>query len=127
MAKIFEPKKYHDEFGGADSSLDETIPNQTLRKSTREIDGDLYDYLVKLGILHNEVRNYHIGSSDYSFKIIQPWSVWIDWNLNPWDADIVKRIERKKEIPGMTETESRIEDYKKIKHICDERIRQLSL
>ena len=70
-------------------------------------------------------RDYNIGSSNYASMKIQPWDVWSAWNLNPWDADMVKRIARTKKIPGMSEIEARIEDYEKIKHNCDERIFQL--
>ena len=70
-------------------------------------------------------RDYNIGSSNYASMKIQPWDVWRAWNLNPWDADMVKRIARTKKIPGMSEIEARIEDYEKIKHICDEKIYQL--
>ena len=73
----------------------------------------------------NNHRNYNIGSSNYSSMNIQPWDIWKDWQLDPWDADIVKRISRTKEIPGKTFEEARIEDYEKIKHICDEKISQL--
>lgn len=70
-------------------------------------------------------RSYNIGSSDYATMKIQPWDIWKDWKLDPWDADIIKRISRTKEIPGKTFEEARIEDYEKIKHICDEKIYQL--
>ena len=80
----------------------------------------LYDRLNYLGLIPNEVRSHNVGESDYSQHTIQPWSVWLDWNLNPWDADIVKRIQRKKS------TDPRKKDYEKIIHICQERIRQLS-
>lgn len=76
--------------------------------------------LKKLGIIDTtETREYNVGNSNYSEHIIQPWSIWIDWNLNPWDADIIKRVLRTKE------GEDRIMDYNKIMHICKERIRQL--
>ena len=39
--------------------------------------------------------------------------------LNPWDADIVKRVLRIKE------GEDRLLDYEKIIHVCQERIRQI--
>ena len=39
--------------------------------------------------------------------------------LNPWDADIVKRVLRTKK------TDGRRLDYEKIIHICKERIRQI--
>jgi hypothetical protein len=45
--------------------------------------------------------------------------VWLEYKLNPWDADIVKRILRTKE------TDSRKLDYEKIIHVAKERIRQI--
>lgn len=73
----------------------------------------------------NPVRDHNVGKSDYSKHKIQPWDIWIEYKLNPFDADIVKRILRKKAEPGMTEEESRKMDYQKIIHICEERIRQI--
>ena len=88
---------------------------------------DLYDRLNELGLIPNEVRSGNIGASNYSKHTIQPWSIWIDYNLNPWDADIVKRVLRTKEEPGMSPAEARIMDYDKIEHICKERKRQIKL
>ena len=68
-----------------------------------------------------DVRSYNVGQSDYAKHKIQPWDIWLEYNLNPWDADIVKRILRTKE------TDSRKLDYEKIIHIVKERIRQLDL
>lgn len=88
----------------------------------KEINDELYVKLVKLGIIENEnsvVRKSNIGASDYSKHIIQPWSIWLDWNLNPFDADIIKRVLRTKK------GEDRRMDYNKIIHICKERIRQI--
>ncbi len=79
-----------------------------------------YKKLARVGILNTSVRAYNRGNSDYSQHVIQPWSIWIDWNLNPWDADIVKRVLRTKQ------GESRLLDYEKIIHICEERIRQIN-
>lgn len=81
---------------------------------------DEYKKLARVGILNTSVRAYNRGNSDYSQHVIQPWSIWIDWNLNPWDADIVKRVLRTKQ------GESRLLDYEKIIHICEERIRQIN-
>ena len=84
------------------------------------IDELTYNKLKYLGLIDSEeIRSSNVGNSDYSKHIIQPWSIWLDYNLNPWDADIVKRILRTKE------GESRELDYKKIIHICNERLRQL--
>lgn len=66
------------------------------------------------------VQSYNIGKSDYSKHAIQPWDIWKEYNLNPWDADIVKRVLRSKE------GEERTLDYEKIIHICKYRIAELS-
>lgn len=67
----------------------------------------------------NDVRTYNIGNSDYSKHKIQPWDIWNEYRLNPFDADIIKRVLRHKS------TDSRKMDYEKIIHICKERIRQI--
>lgn len=85
-----------------------------------QIPQDLYDHLQKLGIIPNEVRDTNVGASDYSKHVIQPWAIWQEYGLNPWDADIVKRVLRHKA------TDTRVMDYEKIIHICQERIRQLT-
>ena len=87
--------------------------------NSRLLDEETYRALTRLGILNTSVRAYNRGSSDYSRHLIQPWSIWLDWDLNPWDADIVKRTLRTKD------GESRRLDYEKIIHICEERIRQI--
>ncbi|WAX10879.1 hypothetical protein BV741P1_00031 [Phocaeicola phage BV741P1] len=68
-----------------------------------------------------DVRSYNVGASDYAQHKIQPWDIYLDYNLNPWDADIVKRVLRTKK------TDTRIMDYEKIIHTCKERIRQINL
>lgn len=87
----------------------------------KEINDELYAKLKQLGIINedSDVRTYNVGASDYSKHVIQPWSIWIDYNLNPFDADIIKRVLRTKE------NAPRKEDYEKIIHICRERIRQI--
>jgi len=94
---------------------------EKLKEEAVAIPKALYDRLNYLGLIPNDVRNHNVGESDYSQYTIQAWSVWLDWNLNPWDADIVKRIQRKKS------TDPRKKDYEKIIHICQERIRQIDL
>lgn len=66
------------------------------------------------------VQSYNVGKSDYSKHKIQPWNIWEEYNLNPWDADIIKRVLRTKE------GEARTLDYEKIIHVCKYRIAQLS-
>lgn len=87
----------------------------------KEIPTWLYERLETLGIIPNEVRSMNVGASDYAEHIIQPWAIWIDYQMNPWDADIVKRVLRTKK------NEPRWMDYKKIIHDCQERLRQLSI
>ena len=70
--------------------------------------------------LAEECNSYNIGNSDYSRHIITPWMIWKEYDLNPWDADIIKRVLRTKE------GTSRKEDYEKIIHVCLERIRQIN-
>lgn len=82
--------------------------------------------LQYLGIIDDTgTRMDNVGTSDYSKHIIQPWSIWLDYNLDPWDADIIKRVLRTKVVPCMSTVEARIVDYEKIIHICKEKIRQL--
>lgn len=101
--------------------MEETVNNPQVT-----IDYNLYKKLRILGIIHDskdevDIRSFNVGKSDYSKHIIQPWSIWLDYELNPWDADIVKRVLRNKE------NEPRKMDYEKIIHICKERIRQIDI
>lgn len=67
------------------------------------------------------VRDYNVGKSDYAKHTIQPWDIILEYGLNYWDGDIIKRVLRTKE------GESRRLDYEKIIHICNERIRQIDI
>jgi len=90
------------------------------------INRPLLERLEYIGVLADSDRDYNIGASNYSKHVIQPWSIWLDYDLDPWDADIIKRVLRTKIEPGKSATESRILDYEKIIHICKEKIRQLN-
>lgn len=78
-----------------------------------------YNKLVHLGLLDAETRTHNIGTSNYSNHTIQPWSIWMDYNLDGFDADIVKRVLR-------TKPNEKHDDYRKIIHICQEKLRQLN-
>ena len=67
------------------------------------------------------VRDYNVGKSDYAKHKIQPWDIILEYNLNYWDGDIIKRVLRTKE------GDPRRLDYEKIIHICNERIRQIDM
>lgn len=89
---------------------------------TAEIPRTLYERLRALGIIDAaDTRSFNVGTSDYHNHVIQPWSIWLEYGLNPFDADIIKRVLRKKF------GESRADDYRKIIHICQERLRQLAV
>jgi hypothetical protein len=88
----------------------------------KEISDELYSRLLYLGIVNDETddtRNHNVGYSDYSQHLVQPWTIWLEYGLSPWDADIIKRVLRTKDDTPRTE------DYEKIIHICQERLRQV--
>lgn len=95
---------------------------------TVNLDDTLVERLFYLGIIEDtdSVRDYNVGASDYSKHVIQPWAIWLDYDLDPWDADIIKRVLRVKIEQGLSNAESRILDYQKIIHISKEKIRQLT-
>ena len=97
--------------------------NEPVANPQVKIDWSLYKELKRLGVVreHSEkdIRSFNIGNSDYSKHLIQPWTIWQEYNLNAWDADIIKRVLRTKF------GESRESDYEKIIHDCQERLRQL--
>lgn len=68
----------------------------------------------------------NVGNSDYATRTIQPWDIWEEYSLNPWDADIVKRVLRTKKDGSMSATKQRILDYQKIQHVCAKRIEMLT-
>lgn len=94
-------------------------PDTEGKPAMREIPAELYERLDRLGMLPNDVRDHNRGASDYSQHLIQPWAIWQEYGLNPFDADIIKRVLRHKA------TDPRRLDYEKIIHICQERIRQI--
>ena len=107
----------------------------TDNKTTVAIPIEVYNKLDYLGILPSlnnnveDIRSYNVGESNYSNNkhIIQPWTIWLDYpELTSFDHDIIKRVLRIKKEPTITENKSRIKDYQKIIHICEERIRQLN-
>lgn len=76
-------------------------------------------------IFNEDIHSFNVGTSNYSKHKIQPWDIWEEYNLNAWDADIVKRVLREKYQEGMSKEMSRIQDYQKIIHVCLKRIEQL--
>lgn len=97
------------------------IGTQVKNRNTAGFGSDLYKDKepVEAKGDKEDIRSYNVGASDYAQHKIQPWDIWLSYDLNPWDADIVKRVLRTKE------TDGRRLDYEKIIHICKERIRQI--
>ncbi|WAX06247.1 hypothetical protein BD166P1_00005 [OM05-12 phage BD166P1] len=89
------------------------------KEDIRSFNAVASDYTKEIKEIEDDVRSYNVGASDYAKHNIQPWDIWREYDLNPWDADIVKRVLRTKE------TDGRRLDYEKIIHICKERIRQI--
>jgi hypothetical protein len=88
----------------------------------KEISDKLYADLEYLGIIDDCVRNHNVGKSNYSERLIQPWTIWLSYpELTSFDHDIIKRVLRTKD------GDSRRMDYEKIIHICEERIRQIDV
>jgi len=81
---------------------------------------ELYNRLNYLGLIPSSVRDTHVGQSDYSSKLVQPWTIFLDNpELNYMECDVIKRIIR-------TNTrDTRLTDLTKCKHIIDELIRQI--
>lgn len=91
----------------------------TRLESIRAMFGKAISNVSKNSNLVEDIRSYNVGTSNYSEHKIQPWDIILEYGLNYWDGDVVKRILRKKS------TDSRKLDYEKIIHICKERIRQI--
>ena len=82
---------------------------------------DCKEYRIKPEPIQNDTpkedhREYNIGDSDYSQYSYQVWDIWRDFELNPWEADIVKRVLRHKK--------GEENDLKKINHILNEMMSQ---
>lgn len=72
----------------------------------------------EIDVNHDDIHKFNVGNSNYSEHKIQPWDIWEEYNLNPWEADIVKRVLREKHEPGMSYIDSRIMDFQKIIHVA---------
>ena len=113
-------KELDKQWDNQSNTLVEEVNSMTSISMT-EIPTELFNQLNYLGLIPSEVRDTHVGKSDYSKQLIQPWTIWLAYpHLTSWDHDIIKRVLRTKS------TDSRILDYNKIIHICEERKRQLS-
>ena len=67
----------------------------------------------------NDIRSFNVSESDYSKHKIQPWDIILEYGLDFFDGTILSYLLRKKA------TDPRKQDYQKIIHYCQERIRQI--
>ena len=88
------------------------------REEREEFENDTTDLYANdvLDTFAKAHRCFNVGESNYSQYKIQPWDIWKEYRLDPWRADVVKRILRTKE------GDDPVKDLEKIKHICDELI-----
>lgn len=98
----------YDEF---DKSVARSFPIDDCEFDDDEDDDDI-------DVNHDDIHKFNVGNSNYSQHKIQPWDIWEEYDLNPWEADIVKRVLREKYEPGMSYVDSRIMDFKKIIHVA---------
>lgn len=113
-----------------EDSKDSQVEMLKVWKELFSINKKVFYKLIELGVLKttkHSCRDANVGKSDYSEHVIQPWTIWLEYNMNAWDADIQKRLLRTKVEPGMTPEEARKLDYQKIIHNAEERIRQLDV
>jgi hypothetical protein len=52
-----------------------------------------------------------IGGDHYNKHSIQPWQIWEEYRLDPWEANALKYLLRRKH--------DRLEDLKKCRHYLD--------
>jgi hypothetical protein len=62
-------------------------------------------------ILKDKLRETQVGGDHYKGKI-EPWDVMMDWNLDPWLANVIKYIQRHRKKAGK-------EDLEKAKHYLE--------
>ncbi len=94
----------------------------SLKTNTVEIPRALYERFVYLGLIDESgTRGHNIGKSDYAKHTIQPWSIWIDYKLDPWKANVIAYVLRDKEDTPEEE------DLDKIIHYCQEQKRQINV
>lgn len=109
--------------------VEEVIEEKSKKRIIADTTDEHKQYLEYIGLSSSsDVRSKNAGKSDYSKQVIQPWTIWHSYpNITTIDKDIVKRILRTKEEGNLSPINSRILDYEKIIHDCQERIRQLKV
>jgi hypothetical protein len=57
-------------------------------------------------------QDTQIGGNHYKTVSIEPWDVFMDWQLDPWLCNVIKYVQRHDKKNG-------IEDLKKARHYLD--------
>jgi hypothetical protein len=57
------------------------------------------------------VQTRQVGGDHYVRHSIQPWDIWREYNLDPWEASALKYLLRRKE--------NRLTDLEKCRHYLD--------
>lgn len=79
---------------------------------------DLEEYFKGLQKFHpvedevSHVKSSQVGGDHYQKGALQPWDIFLAWDLDPWTANVVKYILRYPHKNG-------IEDLRKAKHYID--------
>ena len=107
----------------------ELVKEENEKMKEIDITEERKQYLEYIGLSSSsDVRTKNAGKSNYSKQVIQPWTIWHAYpNITTIDKDIIKRVLRTKEEGNLSPINSRILDYEKIIHDCEERIRQLKV
>jgi len=60
----------------------------------------------------NNSRDKQIGGDHYKKTSIEPWDVFLDWQLDPWLCNVIKYLQRHQRKNGK-------QDLEKAKHYLD--------
>lgn len=92
--------------------------NKEIQEMLYGPDFTLEDYFKGLQKFHpiedevSHVKSTQVGGDHYQKGALQPWDIFLAWDLDPWTANVVKYILRYPHKNG-------IEDLRKAKHYID--------
>jgi len=71
----------------------------------------IFDLVTWINIKEEGMRNKQIGGDHYQSNI-QPWDVFLDWQLDPWLCNVIKYVQRHHKKGGL-------DDLKKAHHYLE--------
>lgn len=97
-----------------------SLHDYVMYQKTKEFETEftLEDYFKGLQKFHpvedevSHVKSTQVGGDHYQKGALQPWDIFLAWDLDPWTANVVKYILRYPHKNG-------IEDLRKAKHYID--------